>query len=216
MKGMFNGCTSLESIDLSNFKAPLRANLNEAFFHCSSLKSIDLSKLESQTLSNIECIFCSCSSWIYLDISGLNFENTKESSKMFFNTGNLKYINLYDINVSEGFLQDLTGEFGINNKENLIVCQSQKFITNEKAKFIYCDFDVEKGICSPSNYISVYYKEDTTYTYGFQYNSQHQEIEERKNMHSIIYFNTTYINKNKLVIKAKTEIKIYFFLLPEV
>ena len=56
---------------------------------------------------------------------------------MFFNTGNLNYIKLYDINVSEGFLQDLTGEFGINNKENLMVCQSQKFITNEKEKFFH-------------------------------------------------------------------------------
>ena len=51
---------------------------------------------------------------------------------MFFNTGNLKHINLYDINVSEGFLQDLTGEFGINNKENLMYAKAKNLLLMKK------------------------------------------------------------------------------------
>ena len=44
MSYMFYECTSLESLDLSNFDTSSVTNMAFMFYRCSSLKSLDLSK----------------------------------------------------------------------------------------------------------------------------------------------------------------------------
>ena len=46
MDSMFYGCSSLESIDLSNFNTSSLAIMFSMFYKCSSLKSINISNFD--------------------------------------------------------------------------------------------------------------------------------------------------------------------------
>ena len=210
MEGMFHGCSSLESIDFSGFKAPLLTNLNKMFFHCSSIKSIDLSNFESQSLSDIECLFCGCSSLQYLDISGMNFSNIKDSSNIFFNTGNLKYVNLNNILVSDIFLKDINGEFGINNRDELMVCQNSSIITNPNYEYLCCKFNIEVNDCDDYGYIKILYKDNPKYNNGFAFDNNGGENKGRAMMFYLKYQTLKYKPTNKLEIKDNTQLEIRF------
>ena len=47
---MFNGCSSLESIDLSSFNTSNVTDMRWMFDECSSLKSIDLSSFNTNNV----------------------------------------------------------------------------------------------------------------------------------------------------------------------
>ena len=64
MAGMFCGCSSLESLDLSHFdtKNVTGAGMVSMFFECSSLKSLDVSSFEiSDGLTDMKLMFYECS-----------------------------------------------------------------------------------------------------------------------------------------------------------
>lgn len=47
MTSMFENCSSLKEIDLSNFETKNVYSMNDMFMNCSSLKTIDTSKFNS-------------------------------------------------------------------------------------------------------------------------------------------------------------------------
>ena len=53
MHSMFQKCSSLESIDISNFNTPLLDDISSMFTGCSSLTSIDLSNFNSQKIKKV-------------------------------------------------------------------------------------------------------------------------------------------------------------------
>ena len=57
MSYMFYDCSSLNSIDLSEFNTNNVTNMSFMFFHCSSLNLIDLSKFNTNNVTNMSCIF---------------------------------------------------------------------------------------------------------------------------------------------------------------
>jgi surface protein len=54
------------------------------FYNCSSLKSIDLSNFTTEKLTNLDYIFYYCSNLIYLDIS--KFEINSDKNISIFNS----------------------------------------------------------------------------------------------------------------------------------
>ena len=163
---MFSGCNSLESINLSNFNTSSARNMQGMFFSCNSLRFLDLSNFDTSKVYNMENMFNGCSSLRFLDISNFNLKNLGTCSEMFSNCKNLGYIKLLDIQTSTTFLNYIKGENGLNNIDNLMVCQNSDIITNKNAKFICCDYNNEIDLCL-WNYIILYYNEDTTYNGNF-------------------------------------------------
>ena len=117
--GMFHGCTSLTSINLSNLNTSLVSDMFQAFYDCKSLKSIDLSKLD---LTNVR-----------------TFHN------LFYGCENLEYINF--INYNELQDQDNSEYLGIDKgvPANLVICIKEElapklfsFLKNRKCTVIYC------------------------------------------------------------------------------
>ena len=49
---MFKGCSSLTSIDLSNFKTTNLKKMLEMFYNCPNLKTIDFSSITDESLEN--------------------------------------------------------------------------------------------------------------------------------------------------------------------
>ena len=59
---MFCNCSSLQSIDLSNFNTKNVVDMSFMFSGCSSLKALDLRSFNTENVSDMSCMFQSCSS----------------------------------------------------------------------------------------------------------------------------------------------------------
>ena len=151
---------TIESIDLSNFDAPLIKNMHNMFFHCTSLISFDLSALKSTLLTDIGSMFCGCTSLEYLNLQGFKISNVEVFSYMFYNVINLRYINIYDVEDNNIFLNELRGQYGLNDNKNLMVCQNKDLLTNAKYQYKCCEYMIEKKICK-TTYIKAKYNQDT-------------------------------------------------------
>ena len=69
---MFGGCTSLISMNLTNFNTSNLENINNLFYGCSSIISVDLSNWNIQNLKHMKYIFSRCPKIKFLDVSSFN------------------------------------------------------------------------------------------------------------------------------------------------
>ena len=82
---MFYGCSSLISLNLSDFNTQSVTDISFMFYGCSSLTSIDLSNFLDNSIFSINRIFNGCSNLAYIDISSF--------SKTYYN-----YYQIFDDN----------------------------------------------------------------------------------------------------------------------
>ena len=83
MKNIFSSCSSLETINFNNFKAQNIKNMNGLFNGCSSLKSIDLSSFNTKNVTNMRNLFDDCSSITSIDLSNFDTEQVTDMRNMF-------------------------------------------------------------------------------------------------------------------------------------
>ena len=92
MYKMFSGCSSLNSLNLSNFNTSNTKDMEKMFSECSKLTSLDLSNFNTSNVINMNNIFNGCSSLTFLDLSIFNV--SLFSNCIFNNSKNLEYVNL--------------------------------------------------------------------------------------------------------------------------
>ena len=201
LEGSFYGCISVESIDLSTFTAPSLNNMAQTFFHCSSLKVLDLSKLNSSLITNTNRMFCGCESLLYINMNNLDLSHVDNATYMFYNMKEINYLEIKGLKVSEKIEDKLNGEYGLNDKENLIVCKNEENLSIGKYESICCKYDIE--LKKSGNYIICKYKETTEYENGFQ-------NEYRTNVSHIINKNAIVNPNEKFIIEANSTIEIHF------
>ena len=112
LSSMFSYCSSLTSINLSNFNTNNVTNMGSMFSSCSSLTSINLSNFNTNNVTNMSYMFYSCKYLTYLDISNLNCDKIKKTTyldKMFENCNSLKVknIKLNDFKIRQQAIVDL-------------------------------------------------------------------------------------------------------------
>ena len=95
---MFNGCSSIENINLSNFNTKNAKNMSYMFCDCSSLKSINLSNFNTNNVTDMSFMFCGCSSLNSINLSNFNTNNVTDMSCMFYECSSLKNIDLSNFN----------------------------------------------------------------------------------------------------------------------
>ena len=100
MSNMFNGCTSLESLDLSSFNTSNVTTMRQMFNDCTSLKSLDLSNFNTSNVETMEAMFNGCTSLKSLDLSSFNTSNVTTMFNMFSGCNNLAELNLSSFNTS--------------------------------------------------------------------------------------------------------------------
>ena len=60
--GMFDSCTGIETLDLSNFDTSNVTSMSWMFYNCSSLKTLNISKFDTSKVTNMSEMFEGCSS----------------------------------------------------------------------------------------------------------------------------------------------------------
>ena len=87
--GMFKGCASLESIDLSKLDVSEATSFSNMFNGCSALTGLDLSTLNTSSATTFTYMFSGCSSLTTLDVSGFDTAKATIFSDMFNGCTNL-------------------------------------------------------------------------------------------------------------------------------
>lgn len=71
----FRGCTSLKSVDLSNFYVGDSQNMTYMFAECQFLTSLDLSSFDTSKVTDMAYMFYNCMSLTSLDLSSFDTSN---------------------------------------------------------------------------------------------------------------------------------------------
>lgn len=100
MSGMFSGCESLASIDVSNFDTRNVKNMSLMFCECRSLSFINLRNFDTQNVTDMTCMFCECHTIETIDISSFNTEKVTSMYAMFEVCKSLKNVNVSGLNTS--------------------------------------------------------------------------------------------------------------------
>ena len=80
---IFDECSSLTNIDLSNFNTNNVKYMNGMFFWCSSLKNINLSNFNTNIVKDMSRMFSKCSSLSNINLSNFNSNNATVMNNMF-------------------------------------------------------------------------------------------------------------------------------------
>ena len=80
---MFTNCSSLTSLDLSNFNTSNVTDINGMFYNCGALTDLNLSSFNTSNVTNMSYMFDNCSSLTHLDISNFDFTNVTNYNSMF-------------------------------------------------------------------------------------------------------------------------------------
>ena len=100
MSGMFYGCSSLTSLNLSNLNTENVTDMSGMFVGCSSLTSLNLSNLNTSNVTTMYNMFNNCSSLTSLNLSIFNTSNVTYMSQMFIGCSSLTSLNLSNFNTS--------------------------------------------------------------------------------------------------------------------
>ena len=101
MNGMFWGCSSLTSLDLSNFNTEKVNDMYGMFSDCKSLTNLDLSNFNTKNVKDMRGMFQNCKALTYLDLSKFNTENVTKITGMFYGCSSLKNLDVSNFNTSK-------------------------------------------------------------------------------------------------------------------
>ena len=170
MYGMFRYCSSLTSLDLSNFDTKNVTNMTDMFNHCSSLTSLDLSIFDTKNVTDMSGMFAYCSALPSLDISSLNTSKVTDMTWMFYSCSTLESLDLSRFNTEK--VTTMNRMFAFNENITTIYV-SDKFVTtaltNDEDIFINCpklkgaiEYEYGKGGKEFANYTTGYFTKSTT------------------------------------------------------
>lgn len=120
MARMFDYCSSITSIDMSNLDTSNVTNMGQMFEHCENLKTVNIGKtsatnmygmfsecmhiekvvLDTSSATDMEKMFFSCQFTESLDISGFDTSSATTMKDMFSSCNNLKTVDLSGFNTS--------------------------------------------------------------------------------------------------------------------
>ena len=81
--GMFNGCTNVETLDVSKWSFDYVYSAQQMFINCSSLTTLDVSNWNTDILIYAFAMFNGCSSLTSLDVSKWDTISLYDASEMF-------------------------------------------------------------------------------------------------------------------------------------
>lgn len=84
MRAMFSGCSSLTSLDVSNFKTQNVTSMRAMFSRCRSLTSLDVSKFNTDKVTSMRTMFVGCNNLTSLNLSNFNTQNVEDMLAMFY------------------------------------------------------------------------------------------------------------------------------------
>ena len=101
MDYMFNGCSALKSLDLTNFNTAKVTNMGNMFYGCSALTSLDLTNFNTANVTNMGNMFEGCSALKSLDLTNFNTAKVTNMSNMFKGCSALTSLGLTNFNTAK-------------------------------------------------------------------------------------------------------------------
>ena len=101
MLNMFNGCNKLTSLDVSNFNTSNVTTMGNMFSGCYSLTSLDVSNWNTSKVTNMGSMFNGCNKLTSLDVSNFNTSNVTSMAYMFQSCSNLTSLDLSNFDTSK-------------------------------------------------------------------------------------------------------------------
>ena len=101
MNYMFNGCSALKSLDLTNFNTAKVTNMGNMFNGCSALTSLDLTNFNTANVVNMDCMFNGCSALKSLDLTNFNTAKVTNMGNMFNGCSALTSLDLTNFNTAK-------------------------------------------------------------------------------------------------------------------
>ena len=98
MANMFQGCRSLQTVDVSKFDTRNVENMNNLFDYCSSLTSLDLSNFNTEKVTTMDYMFVNCHNLTSLKLSSFDTRNVKSMRGMFSVCRSLSSLDLSNFN----------------------------------------------------------------------------------------------------------------------
>ena len=83
MGGMFRDCSTLKTLDLSNFDTKNVTYMDYMFYGCCALKTLDLSSFYTKNVTYMGYMFYGCCALKTLDLSNFDTQNVTDMSSMF-------------------------------------------------------------------------------------------------------------------------------------
>ena len=101
MDNMFNGCSALKSLDLTNFNTAKVTDMGNMFKGCSALTSLDLTNFNTANVEFMYHMFDRCSALTSLDLTNFNTAKVTDMSFMFFGCSALTSLDLTKFNTAK-------------------------------------------------------------------------------------------------------------------
>ena len=101
MSFMFYSCSSLTSLDVTNFNTEKVMNMGSMFSSCSSLTSLDVTHFNTANVEDMNYMFSNCSSLTSLDVTHFNTANVKDMGSMFSNCSSLTSLDVTHFNTEK-------------------------------------------------------------------------------------------------------------------
>ena len=101
MRQMFDNCTSLKTLDVSNFNTSNVTDMAHMFENCSNLTSLNLSNFNTSKVTDMGYMFFNCSNLKTLDLSNFDTSNVTNMRSMFYYCSNLKTLDLSNFDTNK-------------------------------------------------------------------------------------------------------------------
>jgi surface protein len=98
---MFNGCSELNSVDISCLDTSGLTSTHSMFSGCSELSSVDLSSLDTSKVTDMSYMFNGCLMLSSLDLSTFDTSSVTDMSNMFHNCKSLTSLDLSTFDTSK-------------------------------------------------------------------------------------------------------------------
>ena len=126
---LFRDCNSLTTLDVSTWKPNKAKSLEFMFANCESLKNLDVSGWSTSNVTTMSSCFKNCSSLTSLDLSGWSTSNVTSMYEMFSNCSSLTSLDLSNFNTSK--VTNMGDMFyGCSSLEKLILSSNFKILHN--------------------------------------------------------------------------------------
>jgi len=100
MSKMFYKCYELEYLNISNLDTSSATDINNMFFGCEKLTTLDLSNFDTSKVVNMDCLFVFCKKIEYLNLEMFNTSSVNNMRSMFRGCSKLASVDLSSFNTS--------------------------------------------------------------------------------------------------------------------
>ncbi len=98
MRQMFNGCTSLTSLNLATFNTEKVTDMSSMFNGCQKLVSVNVTSFNTEKVTNMSNMFNNCQKLTAIDLSGFTAPEVTNMSSMFKDCEALPSLSLSNLN----------------------------------------------------------------------------------------------------------------------